>query len=308
MTLPTDLKEKACLVTGASRGIGAAVARALGRCGAHVAVHYRTGEGQAAAVARDIEEAGGRAVLLQGNIAERGVAERLVRETAEAFGGLDILINNAGDLIARYRVEETTDEFFDQQVATNIQPVFAACRAAIPLMRQRGSGVIVNVSSVAARTGGGGGSSLYASEGFRRHLHPCAREGIGARAHPCERGLAWCNRHADAGPHHAERAASGRRWSNSAAPDRCPRGVRRDLPLSLLGGVERLRHRPEHRSERRSCDAVTRPSQGQGDLLTVPDRGFYALGAGSNLIPVDPVHDLVVVLRWIQRSALDGRV
>ena len=83
--------------------------------------------------------------------------------TAEAFGGLDILINNAGDLIARYRVEESTDEFFDQQVATNIQPVFAACRAAIPLMRQRGSGVIVNVSSVAARTGGGGGSSLYAS-------------------------------------------------------------------------------------------------------------------------------------------------
>src|SRR5215203_3549114 len=163
MTLPTDLKGKACLVTGASRGIGAAVARALGRCGAHVAVHYRTGRGQAAAVARDIEESGGRAVLLQGNIAERGVAERLVRETAEAFGGLDILINNAGDLIARYRVEETTDEFFDQQVATNIQPVFAACRAAIPLMRQRGSGVIVNVSSVAARTGGGGGSSLYAS-------------------------------------------------------------------------------------------------------------------------------------------------
>jgi len=115
MTLPTDLKEKACLVTGASRGIGAAVARALGRCGAHVAVHYRTGRGQAAAVARDIEEAGGRAVLLQGNIAERGVAERLVRETAEAFGGLDILINNAGDLIARYRVEETTDEFSERR-------------------------------------------------------------------------------------------------------------------------------------------------------------------------------------------------
>src|SRR3954453_18567528 len=163
MALPNDLKEKACLVTGASRGIGAAVARALGRCGAHVAVHYRTGRDEAAAVARDIDQAGGRAVLLQGDISERGVAERLVCETAEALGGLDILINNAGDLIARYRVEETTDEFFDQQVATNIRPVFAACRAAVPLMRQRGGGVIVNVSSVAARTGGGGGSSLYAS-------------------------------------------------------------------------------------------------------------------------------------------------
>ena len=122
-------------------------------------------EAQAAAVARDIEEAGGRAVLLQGNIAERGVAERLVlAKPAEAFGGLGTSSSTTPAIsIARYRVQETTDEFFDQQVATNIQPVFAACHAAIPLMRQRGSGVIVNVSSVAARTGGGGGSSLYAS-------------------------------------------------------------------------------------------------------------------------------------------------
>ena len=56
----------------------------------------------------------------------------------------------------------------------------------------------------------------------------------------------------------------------------------------------------------RSASPAAALLQGQGDLLTVPDRGFYALGAGSNLIPVDPVHDLVVVLRWIQRSALDG--
>ena len=111
----------------------------------------------------DIEKAGGRAVLLQGDIAEHGVVERLVAEAAAAFGGLDILINNAGDLIARHPVTDTTDEFFDQQIATNVRPVFVACRAAIPLMRRRSGGVIINVSSVAARTGGGGGSSLYAS-------------------------------------------------------------------------------------------------------------------------------------------------
>src|SRR3954449_3645132 len=163
MALPNDLRDKACLLTGASRGIGAAVARALGHCGSHVAVHYRTGRDEATAVARDIEQTGGKALLLQGDIAEPGVVERLVSETDVAFGGLDILVNNAGDLIARHPVVDTTDEFFDRQVATNIRPVFAACRAAIPLMRQRGGGVIVNVSSVAARTGGGGGSSLYAS-------------------------------------------------------------------------------------------------------------------------------------------------
>ncbi len=161
--LPNDLKEKVCLVTGASRGIGAAVAVALGRCGSHVAVHYRTGRDEAGAVARDVEKAGGRAVLLQGDIAEHGVVERLVAEASAAFGGLDILINNAGDLIARHSITDTTDEFFDQQIATNVRPVFVACRAAIPLMRRRSGGVIINVSSVAARTGGGGGSSLYAS-------------------------------------------------------------------------------------------------------------------------------------------------
>jgi 3-oxoacyl-[acyl-carrier protein] reductase len=163
MLVPNDLKEKLCLVTGASRGIGAAVARALGQCGSHVAVHYRTGRNEAEAVACDIEKAGGRAVLLQGDVAERDAAERLVAEAEKALGGLDILINNAGDLIARHPVADTTDEFFDRQIATNIRPVFAACRTAIPLMRRRGGGVIVNVSSVAARTGGGGGSSLYAS-------------------------------------------------------------------------------------------------------------------------------------------------
>jgi 3-oxoacyl-[acyl-carrier protein] reductase len=114
-------------------------------------------------VADEIKSAGGRAVLLEGDIAKLGTVERLVAEAEVALGGLDILINNAGDLIARYPLTETSDDFFDQQIATNIRPVFAACRAAVPLMRRRGGGVIVNVSSVAARTGGGGGSSLYAS-------------------------------------------------------------------------------------------------------------------------------------------------
>jgi 3-oxoacyl-[acyl-carrier protein] reductase len=163
LVLPSDLKEKACLVTGASRGIGAAVARALGGCGSHVAIHYRTGLEEATGVARDIEKAGGRAVLLQGDIAERGAVDRIVAEAEAALGSLDILINNAGDLMARHPVTDTTDEFFDRQIATNIRPVFVACRAAVPLMRRQGGGVIVNVSSVAARTGGGGGSSLYAS-------------------------------------------------------------------------------------------------------------------------------------------------
>ena len=108
--------------------------------------------------------AGGRAHLLHGDISQPGTVDRLLEQTVTAFGRLDILINNAGDLIRRYPVAETPDDFFDAQIATNVKPVFVACRGAVGQFRkQGGGGVIINLSSIAARTGGGGGSSLYAA-------------------------------------------------------------------------------------------------------------------------------------------------
>src|SRR5215475_9220590 len=120
---PSDLTGKVCLVTGSSRGIGAAVARGFGRAGALVAVHFHAGRAEAEAVVKDIASAGGRAHLLQADIAEPGAVERLLRETVEAFGRLDILVNNAGDLIKRCPVAEMSDDFFDQQIAINVRPV-----------------------------------------------------------------------------------------------------------------------------------------------------------------------------------------
>lgn len=158
-----DLKDKVCLITGSSRGIGAAVARGLGASGACVAVHYHTGKAEAGSVAADIERDGGKALLLGGDVGEPGTIERLIDQTIRHFGRLDILINNAGDVIRRYPVAETPDELFERHIAVNIRPVFAGCRRAVQQFRAQGrGGVIVNVSSVAARTGGGGGSSLYA--------------------------------------------------------------------------------------------------------------------------------------------------
>lgn len=154
-----DLAGKACLVTGSSRGIGAAVAVGLGREGARVAVHYRTGAGEAEAVRQQI---GDRATVLAGDIAVPGTAERLIAETVAAFGRLDILINNAADLLERRPVADTEDALFERHMATNVRPVFEACRAAVRQFRLQGGGVIVNLSSIAARTGGGGGSALYA--------------------------------------------------------------------------------------------------------------------------------------------------
>jgi 3-oxoacyl-[acyl-carrier protein] reductase len=165
----SEIKGRACLVTGASRGIGAAVARGLGECGANVAVHYRSGRKEAEQVAADIERSGGKAILVQGDVGERGTMDRLVAETVKQFGRLDILVNNAGDQISRVNIADTSDELFDRHVAVNIHSVFAACRAAVRQFRKQGGGKgnIINVSSVAARTGGGGGSYIYAgAKGF----------------------------------------------------------------------------------------------------------------------------------------------
>ena len=164
-----DITGKVCLVTGASRGIGAAVARGLGAHGAAVAVHYRSGRAEAEQVVADVERSGGRALLVQGDIAEAGTVDRLIAETVAGFGRLDVLINNAGDQISRVDIAETSDELFDWHVAINIRPTFTACRAAIrQFRRQQGTGGnIINVSSIAARTGGGGGSYIYAgAKGF----------------------------------------------------------------------------------------------------------------------------------------------
>lgn len=163
-----DMTGKVCLVTGASRGIGAAVARGLGAHGASVAIHYRAGKGEAGEVAADVERQRGHALLVHGDIAEPGVVDRLVAETVKRFGRLDIIINNAGDQISRVDIASTPDELFDRHVAVNIRPTFTACRAAVRQFRAQGKGGnIINVSSIAARTGGGGGSYIYAgAKGF----------------------------------------------------------------------------------------------------------------------------------------------
>jgi 3-oxoacyl-[acyl-carrier protein] reductase len=163
-----DLIGKTGLVTGSSQGIGAAVARGMGAARMRVGVHWRSARTQAGQVCEDIRAAGGEAVLLHGDIAEPGTVERLIAETVSAFGRLDVLVNNAADLIERRPVADTPDELFERHIALNVRPVFSACRAAVHRFRAQGrhpvfgAGSIINLSSIAARTGGGGGSSLYA--------------------------------------------------------------------------------------------------------------------------------------------------
>jgi 3-oxoacyl-[acyl-carrier protein] reductase len=163
-----DLIGKTALVTGSSRGIGAAVARGMGMARMRVGVHWHTARESAERVCDEIRAAGGEAVLLDGDIARPGTVEGLIEEAALAFGRLDVLVNNAADVIERCAAADTSDELFERHIALNVRPVFAACRAAVRRFRAQGrhptygAGCIINLSSIAARTGGGGGSSLYA--------------------------------------------------------------------------------------------------------------------------------------------------
>jgi 3-oxoacyl-[acyl-carrier protein] reductase len=162
-----DLTGKVVLITGSSTGIGAAVARAFGRNHASVVVHYNRSEGPARQVADDVMQAGGKAITLQADVTESAAIKSLVETTVAHFGRIDVLINNAGDLVARRSTTEVTDEFFDNVAYLNMRSVILACKEVVPHMRKQGGGSIINVTSIAARHGGGAGAVLYAaSKGF----------------------------------------------------------------------------------------------------------------------------------------------
>jgi 3-oxoacyl-[acyl-carrier protein] reductase len=163
-----DLKDKVVLITGSSTGIGAAAAVAFGKLGARVAVHYNSSQGPAEEVLGRVKATGAQAILLKGDVLESAQCQRLVDETVQAFGRIDVLINNAGALVQRVPIEEITDELFDNVVYLNVRSAMMCTAAAVKAMRQQGQGgVVINVTSVAARHGGGAGASLYAgSKGF----------------------------------------------------------------------------------------------------------------------------------------------
>jgi len=162
-----DLKGKAVLITGASTGIGAAAARAFAKEGCKVAIHYNASGEAAQAVAADVKAAGGEAALIKGDVMVEDDVKRIVRETTAAFGRIDVLVNNAGGMLGRVKIEDYTVEQINRVLSLNCTQVALFMREAIPLMRKQKSGNVINVTSIAARNGGGAGAILYAgSKGF----------------------------------------------------------------------------------------------------------------------------------------------
>jgi 3-oxoacyl-[acyl-carrier protein] reductase len=149
--------DQVVLITGASSGIGAALARGFGAAGARVVVHYHSGEANAQAVAREIEAAGGRAYVVGADVGDAQQCERLVDAALAHYGQIDVLINNAGAMFERALIHETSDDSYQRIMAS----AFYLCRRVIPSMLARGRGNIINMSSISARRGGGGGSVIY---------------------------------------------------------------------------------------------------------------------------------------------------
>jgi len=237
---------KSVLVTGGGSGIGAAVAQSFGAAGARVAVHYSRNREGAEAVASVIRQAGGQAITLAGNLLDRSVPDELVAQTVEAFGGLDILINNAGDMFGRRPLEQASDEDFDRVIGLNIHAAFALCRACAPVMRQAGRGSMINTTSIAARNGGAEGAGLYGSaKAFVSTMTRArARDGAARRA----RQRRGAGRHPDRLPRTQLHAGAARRCAPQY-PDGPPGNsgrMRGALPVPGRRCAFELHHRPDH--------------------------------------------------------------
>lgn len=157
------LRGKVALITGGASGIGRATAQLFAREGAAIAVMDLDAVG-GRAVTRAITANGGQAIFLPGDVTQAAACRRAVEQTGAEFGGLDILFNNAG-IIRRTSVLETSEEEWDQVMATNVKSIFLLSRYAIPVMVKRGGGVIINTASAWGLVGGHRAVSYCASKG-----------------------------------------------------------------------------------------------------------------------------------------------
>ncbi|TMI87052.1 MAG: SDR family oxidoreductase [Bacillati bacterium ANGP1] len=177
-----ELAGRVALVTGASRGIGRAIAAALAEAGAAIAIHCRSNAGLAKDVAAALSAEDRRAEVYLGDLGDIGACESLVESVRADFGRIDILVNNAG--IVRVRSTETTSRSdWDDMLGVNLTAPFVLSQRALPIMKELGKGVIVNIASIAGVNGGNMGPAYAAAKGglisLTRYLaRDCARFGI----------------------------------------------------------------------------------------------------------------------------------
>lgn len=181
-----NLDHRVALVTGGSRGIGAAVAVELARAGGDVAVNYRARADSANWICDEIRKLGRKTIAVQADVSAAAEVKRMASEVNLHLGAIDILVNNAGIAQPR-KLEEITEKEWDSILAVNLKSVFLVTQSVVGGMRQRKWGRIINMSSVAAQTGGAVGAHYAASKaGIIGLTHSCAaafvRDGITVNA------------------------------------------------------------------------------------------------------------------------------
>jgi len=180
------LRGRTALVTGGSRGIGAAISRALAEAGAGLAINYRERSDQAKNLADELLNTGVRAITVQADVSQFDTVAKMVELVKSELGGIDILINNAGIATTR-GIDDLSEPDFDQTIAVNLKSVFLCTQAVLPTMRAKKWGRIVNISSGAARGAGAIGPHYNASkagvEGLTRgYAARVLKEGITVNA------------------------------------------------------------------------------------------------------------------------------
>ena len=186
MIISPNLDGKVALVTGGSRGIGAAICVALAEAGAAVAVNYRERADAANALVTDLNTAGHRAVAVAADVSRASDVKAMIDRVTAALGAIDILVNNAGIAIVR-GVDDLTEDDFDRTITVNLKSAFLCTQAVVPAMRAKKWGRIVNVTSGAARGAGAIGPHYNASkagmEGLTRgYAARLVKEGITVNA------------------------------------------------------------------------------------------------------------------------------
>lgn len=181
-----NLTGKVALVTGASRGIGRAIAVALARVGVDVAVNYQTQVAQAEEVCTQIRQCGRRTIAVQADVSQADAVNRLVETVERELGPIEILVNNAG-IARRIPIDQITEADWDLMIDTNLKSVFLVTQRVLPVMRANRWGRIINLGSIAAQSGGVIGPAYAASKaGIHGLTHSyaalLAKEGITVNA------------------------------------------------------------------------------------------------------------------------------
>ena len=176
-----DLTGKVAVVTGASKGIGAEIAKALAGAGAAVVVNYASSKDGAERVVKAIADKGGKAVAVQADVSKAADVQRLFEETKKAFGRVDVLVNNAG-IYQFAPIEEVTEEQFHRQFNTNVLGVLLATKEAVKHFGDGGS--VINISSIAARDKVATASVYSATKAAVDKITQDSGEGARAEEHP----------------------------------------------------------------------------------------------------------------------------